>query len=275
MNQKDAFDIYFKDIKNLPLLSFEEEKKLAERIEKGDKAAKDKMIQANLRLVVSIAKRYTKLGLAFSDVVEEGNFGLMKAVDRYNFRHGYRFSTYASWWIKQAIIGAITNQGKTVRIPAYMVEEIARLHKATGRLTQNLGRPPTDHKIAKELKIKVERVKIIKSIIQNTVSLNEPIGEDDTEQLGNLVGDEKSIFPPKEVSNQIEHERLMNYLDRLPSRKAKILKYKYGLDDNEPHSFEATGRKFGITGERVRQIEASIIREFQEFRMLEEIRTKS
>lgn len=259
----DPIKFYLQEIKSLPLLSGKEEKELAKRIKKGDKEARLKMIQANLRLVVSIAKRYTKLGLSFSDLVEEGNLGLMKAVERYNFQHGYRFSTYASWWIKQSIIRAIANQAKTIRIPVYMVELINRMRKVTEGLTQKLGRHPTDREIAKALKIGIGKIRIIQTIIQPPSSLNEPIGTDGSGQLINLVEDEESISPAKEVSALVEHERIMNLLNRLTKREAEIVKLRFGLDGYEPHTLEETGRKFNITRERVRQIENSIIKKLK------------
>ena len=261
----DPIKSYLHDIKDLPLLSIEEEKDMAQRIDKGDKKARLKMIQANLRLVVSIAKRYNKLGLSFSDLIEEGNLGLLKAVDRYNSRHGYRFSTYASWWIKQAIIRAIANQGKTIRIPVYMVEIVNRLRKTTQRLTQKLGRIPTDLELSKALKTTIEKIKIFKSIIQNPTSLSEPTGLDGIGQLINIVEDEESISPLKEVSALVEHERIMNLLDKLTRREAEIVKLRFGLGDHEPHTLEDTGRKFRITRERVRQIEASIIKKLKHY----------
>lgn len=269
-NRSDPIKGYLHDIKNLPLLTLEEEKKLAKGIKKGDKDARLKMIQANLRLVVSIAKRYTKLGLSFSDLVEEGNLGLMKAVDRYNHRRGYRFSTYASWWIKQAIIRAIANQGKTIRIPVYMIEIINRLRKKTERLTQKLGRIPTDYELSRALKMNIEKVKVIKSITQNPSSLNEPIGIDGSGQLMNLVENEESTSPLKEVSAVVEHERIMKLLEKLSRREAEIVKLRFGLDGYELHTLEDTGRKFNITRERVRQIEASIIKKLKHYITQEE-----
>lgn len=266
----DPIKVYLHEIKNLPLLTVEEEKQLAERIKKGDKGARLKMIQSNLRLVVSIAKKYTRLGLSFPDLVEEGNLGLLKAVDRYNYRRGYRFSTYASWWIKQSIIRAIANQGKTIRIPVYMVEIVNRLRKTTDKLTQRLGRLPSDGEVAKALKTNMKRVRGIKSIIQNPTSLNEPIGEDGTAQLINLVEDEESMSPLKEVSALIEHERIMNLLDRLTKREAEIVKFRFGLGVYEPHTLEETGHKFGITRERVRQIEGAIIKKLKHYMVQEE-----
>jgi RNA polymerase primary sigma factor len=257
----DPIKAYLDDIKQLPLLSVEEEKALAKKIKQHDRESRDKMIQANLRLVVSIAKRYTKLGLSFSDLVEEGNLGLMKAVDRYNLHRGYRFSTYASWWIKQAIIRAIANQGKTIRIPVYMIETINRLRKTTERLTQKLNRLPIDRELAKSLRISTERVKAIKSIIQNPTSLNEPIGEGG--ELQSLIENEDSISPLKEVTLLVEQERITNLLNNLTKREAEIVKMRFGLGDYEPHTLEETGRKFHITRERVRQIEAAIIKKLK------------
>jgi len=261
---------YLHDIKDLSLLCLEEEKELAERIKKGDKKARLKMINANLRLVVSIAKRYNRLGLSFSDLIEEGNLGLMKAVDRYNSHHGYRFSTYASWWIKQAIIRSIANHGKTIRIPVYMVETINRMRKTTARLTQKLGHIPTDFELSRSLKTSLKKIRIIKSILQNPSSLNEPIGLNGTGQLINIVEDEEGVSPLKEVSAFVDHERIMNLLDKLTRREAEIVKLRFGLDGSEPHTLEETGRKFRITRERVRQIEASIIKKLKHYITQEE-----
>ncbi len=270
MPARDPIKVYLHEIKSLPLLNLEEEKELAERIKKGDKKARIKLIQGNLRLVVSIAKRYTRLGLSFLDLIEEGNLGLMKAVDRYNPHRGYRFSTYASWWIKQAIIRAVANQGKTIRVPVYMVEIINRLRKATERLTQKLGRLPTDYELSKALKTSARRIRIIKSITQNPTSLSGRIGEDGAGELINLVEDEESISPLKEVSALVEHERIVSLLNKLNKREAEIVKLRFGLDRNEPHTLEETGHKFGITRERVRQIEASIIKKLKYYMTHEE-----
>jgi len=266
----DPIKAYLHDIKDLPLLSLEEEKELSQRIAKGDKKARIKMIQANLRLVVSIAKKYNRLGLSFSDLIEEGNLGLMKGVERYDSRHGYRFSTYASWWIKQAIIRAIANQAKTIRIPVYMVEIINRLRKTTQRLTQKLGRRPTDFELSRSLKETVEKIRVIKSILQNPSSLNEPIGLNGTGQLINIVEDGESVSPLKKVSALVQHERIMNLLDKLTRREAEIVKLRFGLGKYEPHTLEETGRKFRITRERVRQIEASIIKKLKHYIIQEE-----
>lgn len=259
----DPIKVYLREIKNFPLLTLEEERHLARKIKTGDTDARLKMIQGNLRLVVSIAKRYTRLGLSFSDLVEEGNLGLMKAVDRYNYKRGYRFSTYASWWIKQAIIRAIANQGKTIRIPVYMVEIVNRLRKATEKMTQALDHLPTDFELAKAMKLNIKKVRLIKLITQNPSSLNEPIGIDGTGQLMNILEDEESVSPLAEVTTMVDNERIRNLLEKLNDREAEIMKLRFGLDGYDVHTLEETGRKFNITRERVRQIEAAIIKKLK------------
>lgn len=259
----DPMKAYLKEIKLLPLLTFKEEKALAERVKQGDKEARRNMIQANLRLVISVAKRYTNLGLPLSDLIEEGNLGLMKAVDRYDTRRGYRFSTYAIWWIKQAIIRALANQGKTIRVPVYMAEIINRLRKTTHRLSQKLGRSPSNSELARSMKTEVEKVRIMKEIIQSPSSLEKPVGDEGTGQLLNLIADEKNASPLHELSSLIQHERIMNLLKDLPPRMAKIISLRYGLEGVSPHTLEETGHKFGITRERVRQIEGSAMRKLK------------
>jgi RNA polymerase primary sigma factor len=212
---------------------------------------------------VSIAKKYTRLGLSFSDLVEEGNLGLMKAVDRYDYKKGYRFSTYASWWIKQSIIRAIANQGKTIRIPVYMVEIVNRLRKATEKLTQKLDRLPTDFELAKAMKISIKKARLIKLITQNPSSLNEPIGIDGRGQLMNILEDEESVSPLAEVTTMVDNERIKNLLERLNDREAEIMKLRFGLDGYNVHTLEEVGKKFNITRERVRQIEAAIIKKLK------------
>lgn len=259
----DPMKAYLKELKLLSLLSVEEEKALAEKVKKGDKEARLKMIQANLRLVISVAKRYTNLGLPISDLIEEGNLGLMKAVDRYDTRRGYRFSTYAIWWIKQAVIRALASQGKTIRVPVYMVEIINRLRKTTHRLSQKLGRSPTDHELARAMKMELVKIRIIKEIIQNPSSLEKPVGDEGSGQLLNLIADDKNASPLLELASLLQHEKIMNLLKELPPRTAKIINLRYGLDGVSPHTLEETGRKFGITRERVRQIEESAMRKLK------------
>lgn len=254
---------YLKEVKALPLLSLEEEIILAKKIKNGDKEARIKLIQANLRLVISVAKRYTHMGLPLSDLIEEGNLGLMKAVDRYDPTRGYRFSTYATWWIKQSIMRALANQGKTIRVPVYLAEIMGRLRKANERLAQKLGRAPSDRELSKVLKTDVKKIKMIKNITTNPSSLESPIGEGGTGQLINLIADEGNVSPLTELSLLIQHERITALLERLSSREAEIISLRFGLNNQKSFTLEETGHKFGITRERVRQIEAAVIKKIK------------
>jgi len=267
---RDPMELYLKEIESIPLLSPEEEVKLAGKVRKGDKSARRKMIRSNLRLVISIAKRYAHLGLPLSDLVEEGNLGLMKAVSKYNPDKGYRFSTYASWWIKQAIMRALSDQGKTIRVPVYMSETIARLKKVTESLSQRLGRRPTLREVAKVMKLPLPRIREIKEMAKRPASLDAFISEEGAGQLMDLIEDETVAAPSKGVDELMRHERVVELLEMLDKREAEILSLRFGLRDGTSHTLAETAKKFGLTRERVRQIESAAIRKLKLFIQLDE-----
>ena len=267
---RDPMELYLKEIESIPLLSPEEEVKLAGKVRKGDKSARRKMIRSNLRLVISIAKRYAHLGLPLSDLVEEGNLGLMKAVSKYNPDKGYRFSTYASWWIKQAIMRALSDQGKTIRVPVYMSETIARLKKVTESLSQRLGRRPTLREVAKVMKLPLPRIREIKEMAKRPASLDAFISEEGAGQLMDLIEDETVAAPSKGVDELMRHERVVELLEMLDKREAEILTLRFGLRDGTSHTLAETAKKFGLTRERVRQIESAAIRKLKLFIQLDE-----
>ncbi len=267
---RDPMELYLNEIESIPLLSPEEEVKLAGKVRKGDKSARRKMIRSNLRLVISIAKRYAHLGLPLSDLVEEGNLGLMKAVSKYNPDKGYRFSTYASWWIKQAIMRALSDQGKTIRVPVYMSEMIARLKKVTESLSQRLGRRPTLREVAKVMKLPLPRIREIKEMAKRPASLDAFISEEGTGQLMDLIEDETVAAPSKGVDELMRHERVVELLEMLDKREAEILSLRFGLRDGRSRTLAETAKKFGLTRERVRQIESAAIRKLKLFIQLDE-----
>jgi len=267
---RDPMELYLKEIESIPLLSPEEEVKLAGKVRKGDKSARRKMIRSNLRLVISIAKRYAHLGLPLSDLVEEGNLGLMKAVSKYNPDKGYRFSTYASWWIKQAIMRALSDQGKTIRVPVYMSETIARLKKVTESLSQRLGRRPTLREVAKVMKLPLPRIREIKEMAKRPASLDAFISEEGAGQLMDLIEDETVAAPSKGVDELMRHERVVELLEMLDKREAEILSLRFGLRDGSSRTLAETAKKFGLTRERVRQIESAAIRKLKLFIQLDE-----
>ncbi len=267
---RDPMELYLKEIESIPLLSPEEEVKLAGKVRKGDKSARRKMIRSNLRLVISIAKRYAHLGLPLSDLVEEGNLGLMKAVSKYNPDKGYRFSTYASWWIKQAIMRALSDQGKTIRVPVYMSEMIARLKKVTESLSQRLGRRPTRREVAKGMKLPLPRIREIKEMAKRPASLDAFISEEGAGQLMDLIEDETVAAPSKGVDELMRHERVVELLEMLDKREAEILSLRFGLRDGRSRTLAETAKKFGLTRERVRQIESAAIRKLKVFIQLDE-----
>ena len=267
---RDPMELYLKEIESIPLLSPEEEVKLAGKVRKGDKSARRKMIRSNLRLVISIAKRYAHLGLPLSDLVEEGNLGLMKAVSKYNPDKGYRFSTYASWWIKQAIMRALSDQGKTIRVPVYMSETIARLKKVTESLSQRLGRRPTLREVAKVMKLPLPRIREIKEMAKRPASLDAFISGEGTGQLMDLIEDETVAAPSKGVDELMRHERVVELLEMLDKREAEILSLRFGLRDGRSRTLAETAKKFGLTRERVRQIESAAIRKLKLFIQLDE-----
>ena len=251
--------IYLKQIEDIPLLTPAEEISLAEQIQYGHKTAdqaRHRMIRCNLRLVISIAKRYANMGLAFSDLVEEGNIGLMRAVEKFNPERGYRFSTYASWWIKQAIMRALSNQGKTIRIPVYMYEIISKWRKVRDGLTQKLNRVPTRKEIAEIMEVPVSKIKEIENIAGRPSSLNAPVSLEGAAELIDLIEDDQSHGPDARIGEALKSERIQKLLDRLDDREKRILTLRFGLVNEEPHTLEEVAQQFAITRERVRQIEA-------------------
>ena len=252
----DVVKLYLKDIDRTPLLSAEEEKKLARRIKKGDTRARRKMVQSNLRLVVNIAKRYPNYGVPLLDLIEEGNLGLMKAVKKYDPKTGYRFSTYASWWIKQAILRALSEQGKTIRVPVYMSETIMKYKKATEQLRHRLHRSPRLSEIAKRLKVSTEKIKGIKQAMDTKpTSLETPIGEDGRGRLLDLVEDVSAESPFESITKLFQQEKVREIMDRLKPRHKRVLTLRFGLDGKNPRTLEEIGKRLKISKERVRQIE--------------------
>lgn len=254
---------YLREIGKVNLLAAEEEVELAKRIEKGDKAAKDKLISSNLRLVVSIAKKYVGRGLTLLDLIQEGNIGLHRAAEKYDWRKGYKFSTYATWWIRQAITRAIADQARTIRIPVHMVETINKLFRTSRRLMQELGREPTPEEIGDEMDMDPDRVREIFKIAQETTSLEAPVGEEEDSQLGDFIEDTTAEQPLETASRELLKENLNEVLSTLSDREAKVLKLRFGLDGEKPMTLEEVGREFGVTRERIRQIEAKALRKLK------------
>ncbi|MFH1847278.1 MAG: RNA polymerase sigma factor RpoD/SigA [Candidatus Omnitrophota bacterium] len=260
----DAIKLYLKDIRDLPLLTAEEEKSLAYKVKKGDKKARLKMIKSNLRLVINIAKKYSYLGVPMLDLIEEGNLGLMKAVTKYEPDKGYRFSTYAAWWIKQFITRAVANQGKTVRIPVYVMEMLMRFNKIKKSLSQKLKKNPQISDIAKKMKMPVGRVRQLNRMASNIASLNAPIGESGDSEFMDLIEDENIVNSVDELSKFLLHERIEGLLDKMTEREKKILTLRFGLgEDEDSHTLRDTAKHFGITRERVRQIEAACMQKLR------------
>ena len=260
---EDPVRMYLKEIGKVPLLSAEEEIELAKRMENGDVEAKNRLAEANLRLVVSIAKRYVGRGMLFLDLIQEGNLGLIKAVDKFDFRKGFKFSTYATWWIRQAITREIADQARTIRIPVHMVETINKLLRVSRQLLQELGREPTPEEIAKEMDIPVERVREIQKISQEPVSLETPIGEEEDSHLGDFIQDDNVPVPAEEAASTILKEQLVEVLGTLTEREQKVLRLRFGLDDGRARTLEEVGREFNVTRERIRQIEAKALRKLR------------
>ena len=259
----DPVRMYLKEIGKVPLLSPDEEIELAKKIELGDEAAKKKLAEANLRLVVSIAKRYVGRGMQLLDLIQEGNLGLIKAVEKFDYRKGYKFSTYATWWIRQAITRAIADQARTIRIPGHMVETINRLVRTQRQLVQKLGREATPEELAKELDMPVDRVREIMKISQDPVSLETPIGEEEDSHLGDFIQDDNVEVPADAATYTLLHEQLMEVLSTLTEREQKVLRLRFGLDDGRPRTLEEVGRQFNVTRERIRQIEAKALRKLR------------
>ncbi len=260
---EDPVRMYLKEIGKVPLLSAEEEIELAKRMELGDQEAKKRLAEANLRLVVSIAKRYVGRGMLFLDLIQEGNLGLIKAVEKFDYRKGYKFSTYATWWIRQAITRAIADQARTIRIPVHMVETINKLIRVSRQLLQELGREPSPEEIATEMNMPVERVREILKISQEPVSLETPIGEEEDSHLGDFIQDDNVPVPADAAAFTLLKEQLVEVLGTLTEREQKVLRLRFGLDDGRARTLEEVGKEFNVTRERIRQIEAKALRKLR------------
>ena len=263
INIDDPVRMYLKEIGKVPLLTAEQEVEIARRMEAGDEDAKRELAEANLRLVVSIAKRYVGRGMLFLDLIQEGNLGLIKAVEKFDYHKGYKFSTYATWWIRQAITRAIADQARTIRIPVHMVETINKLTRISRQLLQEYGREPTPEEIAKAMGITESKVREIIKIAQEPVSLETPIGEEEDSHLGDFIQDEDAPAPAEAASNALMKELLWDVLDTLTPREAKVLRLRFGLDDGNPRTLEEVGKEFAVTRERIRQIEAKALRKLR------------
>ncbi|MDN4074792.1 MULTISPECIES: RNA polymerase sigma factor RpoD [Fictibacillus] len=259
----DPVRMYLKEIGRVDLLSAEEEISLAKRIEDGDEEAKRRLAEANLRLVVSIAKRYVGRGMLFLDLIQEGNMGLIKAVEKFDYRKGYKFSTYATWWIRQAITRAIADQARTIRIPVHMVETINKLIRVQRQLLQDLGREPTPEEIGAEMELTPDKVREILKIAQEPVSLETPIGEEDDSHLGDFIEDQDALAPSEAAAYELLKEQLEDVLDTLTDREENVLRLRFGLDDGRTRTLEEVGKVFGVTRERIRQIEAKALRKLR------------
>jgi RNA polymerase primary sigma factor len=271
---QDSVQMYLREIGRIPLIKADEERELARRIEKGDEDAKSKLTQANLRLVVSIAKRYVgrSSNLSLLDLIQEGNIGLFRAVEKFDWRRGYKFSTYATWWIRQAVTRAIADQARTIRIPVHMVETISKFQQVRRRLTQDLGREPLAEEIASEMGIEVEKVHHIMKISQDTVSLETPVGEDEEDStLGEFIEDDKILSPSEETSRGLLRDHIRDIIGDLLPREQKILRMRFGLEDGITHTLEEVGKEFGVTRERIRQIEAKAIEKIRQHQDVKKI----
>ncbi len=259
----DPVKMYLKEIGKVPLLSGDEEIEFARLMQEGDEAAKKRLSEANLRLVVSIAKRYVGRGMLFLDLIQEGNLGLMKAVEKFDYQKGFKFSTYATWWIRQSITRAIADQARTIRIPVHMVETINKLTRVSRMLLQENGREPTPEELAVAMEVPVERVREIQKIAQDPVSLETPIGEEEDSHLGDFIEDDKTQTPGDSVTFIMLKEQLLGVLDTLTPREEKVLRLRYGIDDGKPRTLEEVGKEFNVTRERIRQIEAKALRKLR------------
>lgn len=268
----DSLRMYLRDIGRIPLLSAAEEVSLAKRMERGDMEAKSRLVEANLRLVVSIAKRYLGRGLSFLDLIQEGNLGLIRAVEKFDYRRGYKFSTYATWWIRQAVTRAIADQARTIRIPVHMVEKLNHLVRAKRQLVQEMGREPTPEEIAKVMDTTVEKVQHLIKISQSPVSLEKPVGDEEEAELGDFLEDEATPRPMEAAISEIKRDDLNRVLDSLPHRERKILELRYGLNGEHPRTLEQIGRRFGVTRERIRQIEANTLARLKELQETQHLR---
>ena len=258
----DPVRMYLREIGRVSLLKYEEEVSLAKRVEKHDRRAREKLINANLRLVVSIAKKYVNRGLTLLDLIEEGNIGLMRAVVKYDWRRGYKFSTYATWWIRQAITRAIADQARTIRIPVHMVETINKFNRLSRKLMQELGREPTPEEVAMEMEVPVEKVREIVKVSQEPASLEAPVGEEEDSRLGDFIQD-ASASPTDQATHALLKDHIHEMLETLSPREAKVLEYRFGLEDGKQRTLEEVGKEFGVTRERIRQIEAKAIRKLR------------
>ncbi len=268
----DPVRMYLREIGRVTLLTAAEEVSLAKRIERNDVAAKSTLIEANLRLVVSVAKRYVGRGLSFLDLIQEGNLGLIRAVEKFDYRKGYKFSTYATWWIRQAITRAIADQARTIRVPVHMVETINRLSRIQRQLLQELGREPTVEELAEEMDIGPERVREIQKVAREPISLEIPVGEDEDSQLGDLVEDGAILGPAEQVAGLARRSELDGVLGSLSDRERKVIELRFGLRGEEPRTLEEVGRRFGVTRERIRQIEARSLAKLEGYRDCQPLR---
>ncbi len=263
VSTEDPVRMYLKEIGNVPLLSTEEEIELAKKVEEGDEAAKKKLTEANLRLVVSIAKKYVGRGMPFLDLIQEGNMGLMKAVDKFDYSKGYKFSTYATWWIRQAITRGIADTGRTIRVPVHMVETINKTLRMTRTLLQELGREPTPEEVAERLNVPVSRVREVLKISRDPVSLDTPIGEEDDSHLGDFIEDDSALSPADSAAFSMLREELNTALESLTDRERQVVELRFGLRDGRARTLEEVGREFNVTRERIRQIEAKALRKLR------------
>ena len=259
----DPVRMYLREIGKVPLLDAAEEVALAKRVEAGDETAKKKIVDANLRLVVSIAKKYIGRGMLFLDLIQEGNLGLIRAVEKFDYRKGFKFSTYATWWIRQAITRAIADQARTIRVPVHMVETINKMVRISRQLVQRLGREPTDEEIAGEMEIEPSKVEEIRRIAQLPVSLETPIGEEEDSQLGDFIEDRDLPSPEEAAAGHLLHEQIEEMLDALSEREREVLHFRFGLEDGRSYTLEEVGKRFGVTRERIRQIEAKALRKLR------------
>ena len=268
----DSIRMYLAEIGRVKLLTHADEVRLAKGIARGCKRSKDRLVEANLRLVVSIAKKYRNRGVSFLDLIQEGNLGLIRAAEKFDYHKGYKFSTYATWWIRQAITRAIADKGRTIRIPVHMVEKVNKFHRTHRRITQTLGREPTDEEIARELDVSVEEILRLQEISQRAISLETPVGDEDSSHLGDFLEDAGTVTPTEAVSEALLKSHLREALDELPERERQIIELRFGMKDDRPRTLEEVGREFDITRERVRQIQMKTLNLLREQRRTQNLR---